>query len=262
MQCPDQYRRHRLTAARCRSSDWVLATAPGVLREESLRTGNLEVIAYPLIMRAFRGGSARIEERLPEIRQVVRETTDPQFQQALAMLEALFALAGDDPAAALRSVPADLYDPTYGSFAYALAGHAALWLGDVGRAREASYSLGAMGLHGRVVDASRRTIDAGVAALEGRTADALVLYAEAARQLRDLGLPLLLALCDLDLLATVEAGPSRAAAEEEVRDIVAKLGATALLPRLDAMAAVPAASGDHSSAAAPTGSPIELPGVR
>jgi len=242
--------------------DWVLATAQSVLREEPLRTGNLEVIAYPLVMRAFRGDSAEIEERLREIRRVVRETTDPQFQQALVMLEALFALAGDDPAAALSAVPADLYDPTYGSFAYALSGHAALWLGDVDRAKDASNSLAAMRMHGRVVDASRQTIEAGIAALEGRTAEAVSLYAEAARQLRDLGLPLLVALGDLDLLATLGPGAARVAAEQEARDIVAKLGATALLPRLDALAAVPSASGVRSSAMAPTGLSTELPAVR
>ena len=92
-----------------------------------------------------------------------------------------------------------------------------------------------MRMHGRVVDASRQTIEAGIAALEGRTAEAVSLYAEAARQLRDLGLPLLVALGDLDLLATLGPGAARVAAEQEARDIVAKLGATALLPRLDAL---------------------------
>jgi hypothetical protein len=117
-------------------------------------------------------------------------------------------------------------------------------------------------MHGRVVDASRQTIEAGIAALEGRTAEAVSLYAEAARQLRDLGLPLLVALGDLDLLATLGPGAARAAAEEEARDIVAKLGAIALLPRLDALAAGPSPSGVYSSTTAPTGVSIELPGVR
>ena len=218
--------------------DWAIATAPTVLREEPLRLGTTEVAGYPLLMRAFRGDNAGVDERLAEIRDVVNGATDPQYSQMLAMIEAMFAIARNDPAAAIGAVQGDLGDPTYGSFAYAMAGHAALWMRDADAAGRALRSLDAMRMHGRILDATKRTLHAGISGLEGRTSEAVAAFGDAARTLRELEAPLLLAFCHLDLLATVDADAAgvRNTAETEAREILTKLGAGPLLALLDSLA--------------------------
>ena len=68
------------------------------------------------------------------------------------------------------------------------------------------------GVHGPAIEASRRTMRAAIAGMEGRTSEAGAGFREAARQWRDLGLLFDLALCHLDLLATIGSGASGARA--------------------------------------------------
>jgi len=101
-------------------------------------------------MRAFRGETSDVDERLAEIREVVHGATDPQYAQMLAMMEAMLALVRGNSAAAVAAVPVDLDDPTYGSFVYATAGHAALWIRDVDAAGNPGFFTESIG-RGRVV---------------------------------------------------------------------------------------------------------------
>ena len=214
--------------------DWAIARSPEVLREEAIRFGLTEVLGYPLLMRALRGDTEGIAEGVEAMRESIKESTDPQYPQMMAWVDAAIALAQGRPGSVASVVPADLEDPTYGSLAYAMLGHAALWLRDPALARKALASLDGLQIGGRLFDANMRTIQAGIAALEGRSGDAVSAFAEATRQLRELGLPFALALADLDVLATLGPdGPAGQAAAEEARDILTRLGAMALLDRLD-----------------------------
>jgi len=131
-------------------------------------------------------------------------------------------------------VPMEVEDPTYSSTAYSLAGHAALWLSDVSRARAAYEALKPLTIRGQWVDASRRSLAAGIAALEGNSHEALTGFTEAARMLRDHYMPLDLALCLMDEVATLGTDePAGRAAAEEAREILQNLGASALLGQLD-----------------------------
>ena len=79
------------------------------------------------------------------------------------------------------------------------------------------------------------TIRAGLAALEGRAADALGQYREALRGWHDLGLAWDEALTGIDMATLLE--PSEAevrAAAESSRQILVRLGAKPFLERLDA----------------------------
>jgi len=72
--------------------------------------------------------------------------------------------------------------------------------------------------------------------MEGRASEAGAGFREAARQWRDLGLQFDLALCHLDLLATIGAGASGArAAADEARLILMELKAEPFLKQLESL---------------------------
>jgi hypothetical protein len=80
-------------------------------------------------------------------------------------------------------------------------------------------------------------MDGGIAMLEGRTADARAHYAEAQRLAREIEMPFMLGLIDLDIAVTGAMEPAeRRRAIDEARDIFTRLRAEALLERLDAAA--------------------------
>ena len=231
--------------------DWSIAVAPTIIRDEPLRTGMLEVVGYPMLMRAFRGETQGLEEGIAAVRQLAAESTDPQYAQMMVWFDNALALALGRPEDAV--VRGDLTDTTYGSLAYAMAGHAALWRHDAAGARAALRDLEGMQLRGRLLDAMRQTLEAGIAALSGRTPEATAAFADAARRYRELAVPLALGLSDLDAVATLGADtPAGLAAADDARDVLTRLGATALLDRLDAPeAARPAKARSRAAAAEP-----------
>jgi len=85
------------------------------------------------------------------------------------------------------------------------------------------------------IEADRRTIRAGIAALEGRRADALALYRDALRAWRDLGLAWDEALCGLDMALLLDpADPDVRAAASATRETLVRLEAAPFVARLDA----------------------------
>jgi class 3 adenylate cyclase/tetratricopeptide (TPR) repeat protein len=129
-----------------------------------------------------------------------------------------------------------------------LPARVALWDRDADAARADLVELDASGIHGPALEADRMTIRAGLAALEGRTADALALYREALRAWRDLGLAWDEALCGIDMAMVLDpAEVGGQAAVEIARGILSRLGARPFLERLEAAIHSP------SSADAPKG---------
>ena len=109
--------------------------------------------------------------------------------------------AGDLEAANREAADAVSADPLGINSPHALAvqARAALWLHDAERAQQA---LSAMkGFRGRWMAAERLTVEAGLAALEGRTDVAAKAYREAIEGWRSLDCTLDLALCELDLVS-------------------------------------------------------------
>jgi hypothetical protein len=115
------------------------------------------------------------------------------------------------------------------------AARAALWSGAGAAARDDLAALVGSGFHGPAIEADRRTIQAGIAAFEGRPADALPLYREAIRAWRDLGLAWDEALCGLDMATLLDpTAPEVRAAAEAAREILVRLEAVPFVARLDA----------------------------
>jgi tetratricopeptide (TPR) repeat protein len=123
----------------------------------------------------------------------------------------------------------------YRPMAQAGAARAALWMGDAAGAADDLAALDASGVHGAAVDADRKTIRAGIAALDGRAAEAIPAYREALRAWRDLGLAWDEALCGLDMATLLDPSePEVRAAAESAREILVRLGAKPFIARLDA----------------------------
>ena len=90
---------------------------------------------------------------------------------------------------------------------------------------------------GRAIDGERATIRAGIAALEGRTSDAMSGYREALGVWRDLGLVWDEALCAIDMATLLDPSePEVAAAAEVGRRTLVRLRAQPFLDRLDVAA--------------------------
>ncbi len=120
------------------------------------------------------------------------------------------------------------------------AARAGLWDGDAENARADLEAIDATRRHGAVVELRRVTIRAGLAALEGRTAEAIAQYRDALRGWRETGLAWDLALAGIDMASLLDpTDPEVMACAAEAREILSRLGARPFLARLDAaMAAV------------------------
>jgi class 3 adenylate cyclase/tetratricopeptide (TPR) repeat protein len=125
----------------------------------------------------------------------------------------------------------------------------ALWDRDRERAAAALAALDATGVHGRVVDMGRRTVRAGLAALEGRPGDALSAFREALAGWRDLGSPWREALTGITMATLLEpTDPEVRSAAEASREILVRLEAAPFIARLDAAFAGPSDRTGHPAA--------------
>ena len=124
------------------------------------------------------------------------------------------------------------------------AARAALWAGEDDRAARTIDEIEASGLQGRVVSAIVATLRAGLDARRGNVASAVNHYAESRASWRLLDAPLQLALCDVEAARYLPAAALETiVARDEARAILATLGASTLIARLETgvFAASPAA---------------------
>jgi class 3 adenylate cyclase/tetratricopeptide (TPR) repeat protein len=125
----------------------------------------------------------------------------------------------------------------------------AFWERDGERAAAALAALDSSGVRGRVIDVERRTIRAGLAALEGRPDDALSAFREALAGWRDLGSPWREALTAITMATLLEpSDPEVRAAAVSAREILVRLEAAPFIARLDAALAVPSSGAGQSAA--------------
>lgn len=111
----------------------------------------------------------------------------------------------------------------------------AIWSRNLGRMREIADLLDAAADNGRDAQASRIASRAAIAALEGRTDEAVGGYRQALVTFRSMDADLLVAGHDIDLVTVI--GPDHSAAVEaaaEARPILERIQARAYLAQLDA----------------------------
>ncbi len=181
-----------------------------------------------------------------------RSFDDAQFRVIGATAHVIDLMLSDQPEAAIPVVD-DLLE--LGNAALESAGWAhrsAIWSRDIVTARR-------MRGHATELPRGRRTtawlaaMDGGIAALEGRHAEARTHFADAQRLMRAMGVALTLGLTNLDIVMTGAMDrDERRRAADEAREIFSRLQATALLEKLDA-----ALAADRNGAATAGGSRVE-----
>jgi class 3 adenylate cyclase/tetratricopeptide (TPR) repeat protein len=217
------------------TGDWdeALEHLDGQLIEDLEGTDRISLLGNSVIVHACRGED--VGERLTELRRLLDE--DP-LRATAEMDDAVGnAAMADGRLRIARTAWRHLADQdaiNAPEFNYRAA-RPALWEGDVEAARSDLAALDATGVHGSVVELRRMTIRAGLAALEGRPADALGQYREALRGWHDLGLAWDGALTGLDMAILLEPSePEVRSAAESTRQILVRLGAKPFVARLDA----------------------------
>jgi len=198
-------------------------------RERLLLRGNA------LLIHAARGEA--MDDGLAEMERLGMEMSDywhifvadPMAQRALAH--------GDAKAARDFYVEiADHDEGTAHEFIYRAARPAA-WLGDVEAVRAYLERVESMGGYGPILSGRLQSIRADVAALEGRTADALVLYRDALRNFHSAKAMYDAALVGLDMAKLLDpADPEVSAAIASSREFFERVGAKPFLEQLDAAA--------------------------
>jgi class 3 adenylate cyclase/tetratricopeptide (TPR) repeat protein len=234
---------------------WALAELAAVPTEDVGGIDRLNLLESSVGVCSLRGD--RVEDMVDEMASIVGTSDEPAIASAIWMARTSEAFASgrfaDARDAAHRT--GDLV-AEYLPIALVTAIRSALWMGDAAAAAVDLAALEASGVHGPAVEADTRTTRAGIAALEGRVAEALVLYRDALRTWRDLGLVWDEALCGIDMVTLLDPSePEVRAAAESAREILVRLEARPFIARLDAALARPAgrpSGGVGPEAATPT----------
>jgi tetratricopeptide (TPR) repeat protein len=229
--------------------DWARRELADALSGELEREDRILVLGRMAILEAWRG--APVDSLLDEMERLLGVAPDPnnarfigEVNAARTFAQGEFALA----AGVFRTLARN--DVGNARHSLNLAARAAILGGDGASAAADLDALERTGVHGPWTDGCKTSIRAGLAALDGRVADALSLYRTALRLLREVDVPLDVALTGLEMAVVLDlAVPEVRAAAEASREILARLGARSLLERLELAMVPPAlpAVADRSS---------------
>jgi class 3 adenylate cyclase/tetratricopeptide (TPR) repeat protein len=243
------------------TGDWdeALEHLDGLLAEELERGDRIALLGNSVIVHACRGEDVTAE--LAELQRLIGDDwTDSTAAVDDAIGNAAMASGrlGDASAAWRHLADQDAINAV--EFRYRAA-RPALWEGDLAGAQADLAALDATGVHGTVVELRRKTIRAGLAAREGRPAEALLLYREVLRGWRDVGLSWDEALTGIDMATLLDpSDPEVRTAAESTRAILVRLGAKPFLERMDAaMGRLTSAELSTSGAKEPTASRSVMP---
>ena len=220
------------------TGDWAWA----IPELDELLDGDLEpddrtlILGSLIQLRSWRGEP--VDELLGELEGLVADSTDPSTLYLGAVGRANRALALNDlreASGAYRRAAA--LTATNAPSCHVLAARADILVGDAAAASASLDALDATGVHGPVIDARHVSIRAGLAALDGRPADAMVMYRDAMRRFRDLGLPIDGVFTAIEMATRLDPCDQEVrGATEWAREILTRLGARPFLERLDAVA--------------------------
>ncbi|HVM29450.1 MAG TPA: adenylate/guanylate cyclase domain-containing protein [Candidatus Limnocylindrales bacterium] len=173
----------------------------------------------------------------------LEDITDPQFPSYDAWARAWAAFgAGRFPEAREAATRSSQMTSFFHPLTMPLAARAALWAGDISGAREAKDAIAAAMFRGQALTLDVASIEAGIAAREGRRDEALAMYREALRGWRALGTAWDEALAVIDMVTFLGPGPDTHEPSEWARATLTQLGAAPYLERLEAALSVPAAA--------------------
>jgi hypothetical protein len=218
----------------------------------TLRSDRARLLTLGTLFATSRGDG--LEERPKRIREVVGDSSDPDELFQVVMTEAATALLTGDPDTAYSKgvEAADLLtqNPEVG---LELAMRAAIWSGDLDRARTVSARVAVLAATGQLTEALRLEADAAVAALEGRRDDAVAGFTAAATRLRDLSQMFTAAVVSSDAAVLLPNDQRIRALAAAARPLLEELRARPYLEKLDqALGSEPAMVGDRSESRAET----------
>jgi hypothetical protein len=227
--------------------DWVVGELAAVLEDETDVLGRTTALAGTIVVRVLRG--MPIADLVDELEAIPMSEDDTVKPVALAELAAWRAFADgrfEDGRARALDMSRLFYQGR--QEARIFAGRCALLAGDAVSAKEDLAAAESEGVFGRSSGDEVMAIRAGIAALEGRSRDALGLYRELLREWRDLGLVWDEARGAIDMATLLDpSDPEVSAAAEAARVILTSLGATPFLERLDAAMVRQPVPGGHAA---------------
>lgn len=145
------------------------------------------LLANALFGRSLRGDP--VDEERDEVLALMAGATDPQLLAFSKELRAHLAFVGRDLGAAQALLhESAAIAPTRAPRDLGVAGCCAVLARDLEAARADLAAVRALAVHAPVFDAREREVEAGIAAMEGRTADALAAYADAISRWDALGM--------------------------------------------------------------------------
>jgi tetratricopeptide (TPR) repeat protein len=205
-----------------------------------------------IVILAMRGET--LSERFAELERLVADQST-KIKSFLIEAEAYGAMGRAEWATARELTLRYLnFDPANAPILQYWAARLALWDGNLEDARADLTELDATGVHGRVVENRRATIRAGIAAAEGRIADALSTYRDAMRTWRDLGIGNDEHFTALDMVFLIgPANPEVKPYAETAREFFERVGARPFVEQLDR--ALADASAPAPSPSGPTSAP-------
>jgi hypothetical protein len=218
-----------------RVGEWDWAAA---LLEEWIPAGGgtdlfAEFFVDRAILTAVRGG-----DPVPDIEQasaLTASVTDTQYSSYGAWARAWAAFsAGRFADARAHGIAAAEVTSFFHALTVPLAARASLWAGDAAGAREALERLNRTMFRGQALSMDKSSIEAGIAALEGREAEALALYRQTIEGWRALKLAWDEALTVVDMVTFLGAsGSEERASADWARGTLTDLGALPYLERLE-----------------------------
>ena len=217
--------------------DWGLAEIDAALADNVEPRDALLLLNNALLIRAARGES--IEEGIKNLEKMGKEMSGSVWHLFVSDPEANAGMAaGDFERAKKGFVEVAESDTSQAPEFYYRAARAALWARDEGEAQRIADLTAKAGGFGPLVAARKATMRAGIAALEGRSAEALSLYREAMKGWRSTGAVWDEALTGIDMAELLDSSDAEVAEViASTRAILERLRAKPYLERLDAAVA-------------------------
>ena len=214
--------------------DWASQVLDDWLSRELDNDQFAEFLLDRSVLRALRGEDSTTD--LENAKPLIADVSDPQWRSYIDWARAWHAFGEgrfDETLNAARSASEGI--AIFVPLARPLAARAALWSGDVAAAQSELVALAEGGFRGRALTRDIQSIAAAVAAVEGRTAEALGQYREAFSGWRALGLAWDEALAVVDMVQFLGADSADMRAQVDwARATLTRLGAAPFLARLEA----------------------------
>jgi class 3 adenylate cyclase len=221
-------------ASRVGDWDWAAALLDDWIPPDAVGVVYVEFFAHRAVLTALRGGDSAAD--IDNATAMRADITDPQFESYDAWARAWQAFStGRFAEARQQGLRAAETTSVFCPLSIPLSARASLWAGDAGGARDAIDRLAQTMFRGEALTVDKLAIEAGIAALERRSTEALALYRDVLRGWQALQLAWDEALTVIDMVAFL--GPEEAevrSAADGARTTLTRLGAKPYLERLEA----------------------------